>query len=134
MNETPPAVPARVEASPLAQYRAYLSRGQLAYQVDTQGRALFYPRITAPAGFSGELQWAISKGVGTVYAVTVIAPKGEPAYNVALIDMDEGFRLMSRVESIAAEDVPIGMRVKVRVHPGEDEEGPYPVFDPLEKS
>jgi uncharacterized OB-fold protein len=64
-----------------------------------------------------------------VYATTWISPRGEPAYNVALIDMDEGFRLMSRVESIAAEAVRIGQRVKVRVHPDEDDEGPYPVFD-----
>ena len=43
--------------------------------------------------------------------------------------MDEGFRLMSRVESIAPETVRIGMRVQVRVQPAEGDEGPYPVFD-----
>jgi uncharacterized protein len=131
MNHTFPAL----SASPLEQYRAHLSRGELAYQVDEQGRALFYPRAVAPAGYSGELRWVTSRGLGTVYAATVITAKGEAAYNVVLVDMDEGFRLMSRVESIPAEQVRIGMRVKVRVQPAKDgDEGPYPVFDPVENA
>ena len=85
-------------SSPLAQYQERLARGELAYQVDADGRALFYPRVAAPAGYRGELRWATSVGLGTVYATTFIAPKGESAYNVALIDMDDGFRLMSRVD------------------------------------
>ena len=128
MNELVPPL----AQSPLEQYRAFLARGELAYQVDADGRALFYPRVAAPAGYRGELRWATSRGFGTVYAVTMIAPKGEPAYNVVLLDMDEGFRLMSRIESMPPEQVRIGLRVKVRVHPAEGDEGPYPVFDPVE--
>jgi uncharacterized OB-fold protein len=130
MNDTSPAL----AASPLEQYRAHLSRGELAYQVDEQGRALFYPRVAAPAGCTGELRWVTSRGLGTVYAATVIAAKGVAAYNVVLVDMDEGFRLMSRVESVPAEQVRIGMRVKARVHSAEGDEGPYPVFDPVENA
>ncbi|WP_280155366.1 OB-fold domain-containing protein [Piscinibacter sp. XHJ-5] len=121
-----------LETSPLEQYRSHLSRGELAYQVDDHGRPLFYPRVVAPAGYEGELRWVASKGLGVVYAATVIAPKGEPAYNVVLVDMDEGFRLMSRVESIPPEQVRIGMRVKARIHPAEENDGPYPVFDPVD--
>ena len=55
--------------------------------------------------------------------------EGAP-FNVALIDCDEGFRLMSRVEDIAASDVKIGMRVKFRVHSQGGEEPPIPVFTP----
>jgi uncharacterized OB-fold protein len=129
VNETP----TKLAVSPLDHYRAQLSRGELAYQVDDQGRALFYPRVVAPAGYSGDLRWTTSRGLGTVYAATVIAPKGELAYNVVLVDMDEGFRLMSRVESIPAEQVRVGLRVKLRVHQAAgDDEGPYPVFDPVE--
>ena len=124
----------RQAISPLEQYRAFLARGELGYQVDDNGQAVFYPRVAAPNGRTGALRWVASRGLGTVYATTHIAPRGEPAYNVALIDMDEGFRLMSRVESIAADAVRIGMRVKVRIHPadGDEGEGPYPVFDPVD--
>lgn len=119
-------------ASPLARYRAHLQRGELAYQVDDEGRSVFYPRVAAPTGHRGDLHWRVSAGLGTVHATTVIAPKGEPAYNVALIDMDEGFRLMSRVESIPPHQATIGLRVRVRVHAGDGEDGPYPVFDPFD--
>jgi uncharacterized OB-fold protein len=118
--------------SPLARYEAFLARGELAYQVDARGRPVFFPRVLAPADREGPLAWRVSAGLGTVYATTFITPKGERAYNVALIDLDEGYRLMSRVEGIAAELVRIGMRVKARVQPAQGDQGPYPVFDPLE--
>jgi uncharacterized OB-fold protein len=74
-----------------------------------------------------------SNGLGTVYATTVVHPAREGGpYNVALIDCDEGFRLMSRVEGIAPEAVRIGMRVKFRVHRPGGDESPYPVFVPME--
>ena len=130
----------RMETSPLSQYREFLARGELGFQVDADGQAVFYPRVAAPAHRRGPLRWVASRGLGTVYATTWIAPRGEPAYNVALIDMDEGFRLMSRVESVAPEAVRIGMRVRVRVkvrvqvpvQEAQGDEGPYPVFDPVE--
>jgi uncharacterized OB-fold protein len=51
---------------------------------------------------------------------------------VALIDIDEGFRMMSRVEGIDPMQVKIGMRVKVKMNPGDDKQLPYPVFTPAE--
>ena len=51
---------------------------------------------------------------------------------MALIDCDEGFRLMSRVEDIAPEKVSIGQRVRFRVHQPGGEERPIPVFVPAE--
>lgn len=121
----------RLEHSPLATYLEHLGRGELAYQFSPSGnRAVFYPRVIAPGTGAADLEWRVSAGRGTVYATTVVHPQeGEP-YNVALIDMDEGFRLMSRVEEIAPRAVAIGMRVRVRVHPAEGDEPPYPVFTP----
>ena len=37
------------------------------------------------------------------------------SYNVALIDLHEGVRMMSRVEGLAPEDVRIGLRVQAHV-------------------
>ncbi len=115
--------------SPLAQFRNHLQRGELAYQIDVaSGQPVFYPRVIAP-GTGNVVEWRVSAGKGTVHAVTVISPRGEPAYNVVLVDMDEGFRLMSRVEQVPAEAVRIGMRVRARVHTPEAAP-PYPVFVP----
>jgi uncharacterized OB-fold protein len=74
----------------------------------------------------------VSAGLGTVYATTVVHPADGKAYNVALIDCDEGFRLMSRVEDVPADKIRIGMRVRLRVHRPGGEEAPCPVFIPAE--
>ena len=119
--------------SPLTTYIEHLEKGELAYQFSPDANAaIFYPRVICPITGNDNLQWRVSQGLGTVHATTVVFPqKGDP-YNVALIDVDEGFRMMSRVEDIAPLDVRIGMRVKFRAHPAEGEEPPYPVFIPAE--
>ena len=124
-----PLLPADI--SPLARFRAHLREGRLAYQFDpASGRAVFHPRVLGPGTGTAELEWRLSAGLGTVHAVTVISPRGEPAYNVVLIDMDEGFRLMSRVEGLPAEQARIGMRVRVQVRQGQGDDEPLPVFVP----
>jgi uncharacterized OB-fold protein len=119
--------------SPLGTYLEHLEKGELAYQFSPEvNTAVFYPRVICPVTGSDNLQWRVSKGMGTVHATTVVFPQqGEP-YNVALIDIDEGFRMMSRVEEIAPLEVRIGMRVKFRVHAAEGDEPPYPVFTPAD--
>lgn len=117
--------------SPLGIYEDWLRQGKLAYQFSkAAGRAVFYPRVLCPYSGSTELEWRISAGLGTVHATTVVHPAQGAPYNVALIDCDEGFRLMSRVEEIAPEDVRIGQRVRFRVHHPGGEDAPYPVFTP----
>ena len=123
----------RTKESPLAVYQAHLDKGELAYQWSPQAnKAVFYPRVICPFTGSDRLEWRVSAGLGTVDATTVTHPRDGAPYNVALIDCDEGFRLMSRVEDIPPEAVKIGMRVKFRVHrPGGDEPA-YPVFVPMD--
>ena len=118
--------------SPLAQYVEHLDAGDLAYQVCLDdGSPVFFPRLIAPKTGSTNLAWRVSNGLGTVYSTTVVHYRGEVPLNVVLVDMDEGFRLMSRVEEVAPEKVRIGMRVKARVHAPGDGKLPYPVFTPV---
>lgn len=94
-------------------------RRELAYQVDGQGSPVFRPRV------GDGLQWRVSAGRGTVYAVTVVPPRGErEAYNIVLVDLDEGFRMMSTV--VGDGPVVIGARVEVRWR---EEDPPVPVFE-----
>lgn len=123
--------PSPVTESPLATYHRHLRCGQLAYQFSpAAGRAVFFPRLVCPFSGSSALEWRISQGRGTVHATTVVYPREGDPYNVALIDLDEGFRMMSRVEGLAPLDVRIGLRVQVRVVPQPGEEPPLPLFDP----
>jgi uncharacterized protein len=118
--------------SPLATYLQHLERGELAYQFSSDaGKPVFFPRVVCPYTGSDRLEWRVSKGVGTVYATTYVQPREGAAYNVALIDMDEGSRLMSRVECIPAEDVHIGMRVSLRVQEKSANTSACPVFVPV---
>jgi uncharacterized protein len=122
-----------MEASPLAVYQSHLDKGELACQWSPAAkRAVFYPRLVCPFSGSTEFEWRIASGLGTVYATTVTHPMQGDPYNVALIDCDEGFRMMSRVEDIDPMDVAIGMRVRFRLHPAAGDQPAYPVFVPAE--
>ena len=70
-----------------------------------------------------------ASGLGTVYSVTVVRQR-PPAkdYNIALIDLAEGPRLMSRVEGLPPEAVKIGMAVKARIIREDDR--PLLIFEP----
>ncbi len=123
------------EQSPLGVFIEHCKKGELAYQVCTDDNTpVFFPRAVAPKSGSTNLEWRVAKGTGTVHATTVVFTKDKPPHNVALIDLDEGFRLMSRVEDIDPMQVKIGMRVKVRIDPGDDKQPPYPVFVAAEGS
>lgn len=121
-------------AAPYEAFLKHLQRGELAYQFSPgANKAVFFPRLVCP--FTGEenLEWRVSKGRGTVYSVSVVHPrKGDP-YDVVLVDLDEGFRMMSRVEGCAPADVVIGQRVTFAVHSSIDEEDPYVIFHPTEQ-
>lgn len=97
------------------------------------GAHVFYPRVAAPGTGETDLAWVEASGMGTVYATTVTRlrpnPDGTPAdYNIAIIALDEGPRMMSRVEGIAPDKVTIGMRVKARI--AEVDGAPNILFDP----
>jgi uncharacterized OB-fold protein len=121
-------------ATELAPHRAYLDRlaaGVLAYQRCRDcGAAIFPPRVLCPACGSVSLDWRESEGRGAVYSSTAIPTRDSEPYDVALIDLDEGYRMMSTVVGLPADRVAIGMRVRVRIEPGDAERDPRPVFEP----
>lgn len=130
--DTPEPTMIAIRQSPHAAYIDYLRRGILAYQYSRDaGRAVFFPRVICPYAGTDCLEWRESSGLGVVYSTSSLHSRDADPYNVALIDMDEGFRLMSRVEGIPAEQVRIGMRVRFRVHTPTDAD-PYPVFVPAD--
>jgi uncharacterized OB-fold protein len=133
---TAPAPPAA--GGPEAQYRAFLRAGRFMIQRSrSTGRHVFYPRLAAPGTGETDLEWVEASGLGTVHATTVNRTR-EGAYNICLVELDEGPRLMSRVEGIAPEAVRIGMRVRARIAQGGGGSGgsagaaePILLFDPV---
>ena len=116
---------------PAAIVQAAWREGRLAFPCTAEGTPVWPPRIAAP-GTGAPLTWRDSAGLGTVYATTALHAPDTPPRNLALIDLDEGFRMMSRVEDIPSDEVKLGMRVKMRMHPGGEKTPPYPVFVPVE--
>ena len=113
-------------------------RHELKYQLcNACGGVVFYTRKHCPHCMSFDLRCEQSKGEGAVYTFTIIRQIGHPVfrerqpYAVALIDLDEGFRIMSHVivDKEAVDTVKIGQRVRLD---WEDyDEVSLPVFVPV---
>jgi uncharacterized OB-fold protein len=56
-----------------------------------------------------------SAGRGAVYSTTVVHRPDEEPYNVCLVDLDEGVRVMGRVDGLAPADVTIGLRLEATI-------------------
>jgi uncharacterized protein len=109
-----------VPGSPAARFAEGCRAGRLDFQWDPVAeRAVFYPRLVSPFSGTAALEWRTSAGLGTVYSTTTLHARDAEPRSLALIDLDEGFRMMSRIVGPPAA---IGARVRVRF------EGDLPVF------
>ena len=100
---------------PEAQFRAFLKAGRFMLQRSrSTGRHVFYPRVAVPGSGETDLEWVEARGTGTVYATTVNRTR-DGNTNLSIIELDEGPRMMSRVEGLPAESVRIGQRVRARI-------------------
>lgn len=115
---------------PEKQFKDYLAQGRFMIQRSKDsGRHIFYPRVAEPVTGSTNLEWVEASGKGTVYSFTVLSQKPPtPNYNVILVDLAEGPRMMSRLDGIANEDIRIGMTVKAKIV--QENEQPIVVFEP----
>lgn len=106
------------QSGPEKTYKEKLATGSFELQQCTGCKKhVFYPRVVCPHCGCDQLDWVKAKGVGTVYSTTIVRRKPDAGgdYNVALIDLAEGPRMMSRVVDLSPDDVKIGMAVKSRI-------------------
>ncbi len=81
-------------------------------------RSAIHPRrALCPVCGSRRLAEQTSAGRGVVYSTTTVHAR-DGAYNVALVDLEEGIRVMSAVVDVGPDDVRIGMPVRAH-HDGE---------------
>lgn len=96
-----------------------------------------FPRAVCPRCLGTDLEWRPSAGTATVYAVTVEHRPQNPGmasiapYAVALVDLDEGARLLTNVVGCDPGDVSPGMPVAVTWEPLPDGRH-LPLFAPQE--
>jgi len=102
---------------PDIEFREFLEQGRFMIQRSrSTGNHVFFPRVMDPRTGAMDLEWVEASGRGTVHASTVVRVKPPaPSYNVCLIDLAEGPRMMSRVEGIEPEQVQAGMAVVAKI-------------------
>lgn len=100
-------------------------------------RLQHFPRPWCTECLGDGLDVVEASGAGTVYAVTVVRRHPNPAfasrvpYALALVDLDEGVRVMSNVVDCDPESVRVGQRVTVAFESAADG-AVVPVFTPTD--
>jgi uncharacterized OB-fold protein len=132
-----------IEGRPLPQadnvsqtYWAAAAEGRLLFQECPKcGNRQFYPRSMCTA--CGETpEWKEASGRGTVHTFTIIRQnwadpfRGLQPYVVAMVEMEEGPRMMTNLTDCDPDTVSIGMAVEAYVVKVEDDLG-LPFWRPL---
>jgi len=96
----------------------------------TCGKPHWYPRPLCPFCF-GETAWEDTKGLGTIYSVSVTRRAGPIPYAIAYVTLDEGVTMLSNIVDCGDLDaLQIGRRVKVCFKHA-DGGGAVPMFTPV---
>jgi uncharacterized OB-fold protein len=95
--------------------------GQLLYQrcarCDT---AVFNPAPICPSCLSRDLVWLESAGAGSIYSWTIAHRPMTTSYTAPyapiIVDLDEGYQMVSNLIGCSIDAVAVGLRVKVVFH------------------
>jgi uncharacterized OB-fold protein len=96
-----------------------IAQGELRIQrCDACSRAVFYPRALCPHCHSEQLSWITATGKGTIYSYTVAHQAfgsfaNDVPYIIAIVELTEGVRMMTRIIDAPRERVAIGVPVQV---------------------
>ncbi|HZS79050.1 MAG TPA: Zn-ribbon domain-containing OB-fold protein [Ktedonobacteraceae bacterium] len=96
-----------------------LAQGELRIQrCDACSRAVFYPRSICPYCHSRSLSWIVATGRGTIYSYTVAyqafgAFAADVPFVVAIVELEEGVRMMSRIIDAPRARIAVGKPVQV---------------------
>ena len=135
---TSPGRPRRMEPpeSPVAEpfWRATRERRLVVQWCLECDRAVFYPREVCPGCLGTRLEWRDCAGTGTLYSYTVnhLSPNptgGEGPFAVAVVELDEGFRMMTNVVGCPLDELEVDMALRV-VWDELSDGRHYPMFEP----
>lgn len=97
----------------------------------------FYPRDFCPLCFSFDVDWVKASGRGIIYSFTTCHRpaqhfENDAPYNIVLVELEEGVRMMSTIVNFPNDDLRIGMAVEV-VFDDVTPEVTLPKFRPINK-
>lgn len=111
------------EESPDTTLRRFLDGGEIRLQTCADcGLQIFPPRVLCPRCGRLELDWSLVAGNGTVYSTTVVRRRVDRGgdYNVCIVELDEGARMLTRVNDVEPTSVQIGDRVQAVIDSVDD--------------
>ena len=118
---------------PEQQFKNYLSQGKFMIQRSKSlNQFFFHPRVAFPGTGERDLEWVEASGNGVVHSTTCNRrlPEKGGDFNLSLITLEEGPRMMARVEGVEPDKVDIGQKVKARISDLNGE--PAIIFDVLQ--
>ncbi len=96
---------------------------------------VFIPQPVCTHCQAGALEWVESSGRGTLYSFTTVhrppRPEFEVPYVVAIVELEEGFQMLTNLVECAPDAMRIGMPVEVSFRQMSDEIT-LPMFRPAE--
>ena len=103
---------------PEQQFKNFLSEGKFMIQrCKSLNQFFFHPRVAFPGSGERDLEWVEASGNGVVFSYSCYRrlPEKGGDFNLSLITLEEGPRMMARVEGIDPDKVEIGQKVKARI-------------------
>jgi uncharacterized protein len=117
-------MPRRIVTPLTEAYWTAAELGVLLLQVcDACEHVQLYPGGICRSCWSGSMSWCEATGLGTVWTFTVAERPGHPAwqpltpYCIAIVELDEGPRLLSNVVGRDPYEVRVGQRVRLIAAP-----------------
>jgi uncharacterized protein len=107
----------------------------LAKRCLTCGEVHFYPRPFCPVCWSTDVEWFEVSGRGTLYTYSVVYQNDLPPfakrvpYVAAIVDLEEGPRMMTNVVDCPIDELSVGMALEVKFERATDD-FTFPVFGP----
>jgi uncharacterized OB-fold protein len=114
-------VPAPVPSVVSVPYWEGLARGELLFQRCADCQVITHTPSTVCAHcLSRALTWERSAGTGTVYSYSMVWRPQTPAFEVPycpiIVDVGEGWQILSNLIGVDSDAVEVGMRVVVEFH------------------
>ena len=98
---------------------------------------VFIPQPFCTECQSEELEWVESSGRGTLYSMTTVyrpqRPEFEIPYTVAIVELEEGWYMLTNLVGSPPEEMRVGMQLEVTFRRMSDEVT-LPLFRPLADS
>jgi uncharacterized OB-fold protein len=91
------------------------------------GEVHYYPRNFCPSCWSDDVDWVEAAGGASLYTWSTVYQNDLPPFHeqipyvAAIVELDEGPRMMTKIVDCSSEQLAVGMRLRARFEPLDDD-------------